>query len=197
VQSRKRNRNEVKPLSGLDVDALLGGKKKNAKISADNPIPEFRQILDKAEDLDVVRDAVKQLSNIIDEQIKNSFSDLAYGRALEEISVLRDEMIEFEEPGIYNEFLRALKSKLLSDELGGDRKEMWDLIRKNHLGLVEKKTSERSSVTEEEAEIVSIPITFSTFSHGHKLKRNAVSVGKVIRIACVVQQLFFCHTTTR
>lgn len=196
MQSRKRNRNEVKPLSGLDVDALLGVKKKKAKISADNPIPEFRQILDKAEDLDVVRDAVKQLSNIIDEQIKNSFSDLAYGRALEEISVLRDEMTEFEEPGIYNAFLRALKSKLLSDELGGDRKEMWDLIRKNHLGLVEKKTSERSSVTEEEAKIVSITITFSTFSRGQKLKHNAVSVGKVIRVACVVQRFVFCHTTT-
>ena len=155
VQSRKRNRNEVKPLSGLDVDALLGGKKKKAKISPDNPIPEFRQMLDQAEDLDIVRDAVKQLCSIIEQQIKDSFSDLAYGRAIEELSVLRDEMIELEEPRIYNDSVRALKQKLLSDELGGDRREMWDLVRKNHLGLVEKKVSERSSVTEEEAKLVS------------------------------------------
>ena len=112
-------------------------------------------MLDKAEELEVVHDAVKQLSNIIEQQIKDSFSDLAYGRALEEINVLRDEMIELEEPGIYNDFLRNFKQKLLSEELGGDRREMWDLIRKNHLGLVEKKASERSSVTEEEAKIVS------------------------------------------
>ena len=163
VQSRKRNRNEVKPLSGLDVDALLGNKMKKAKISSDNPIPDFRQMLDMAEDLDVVRDAVKQLSSIIEQQIKDSFSDLAYGRALEEVNVLRDEMTELEEPGIYNDFLRALKPKLLSDELGGDRRDMWDLIRKSHLGLVEKKTSERSSVTEEEAKIVSGAIIVFVF----------------------------------
>ena len=121
-------------------------------------------MLDNAEDLDVIHDAVKQLSNVIQQQIKDSFSDLAYGRALEEINVLRDEMTELEEPGIYNDFLRALKSKLLSDELGGDRREMWDLIRINHLGLVEKKNSERSSVTEEEAKIVSHVMIFVTLA---------------------------------
>ena len=137
-------------------------------------------MLDKAEDLDVVHDAVKQLSGIIEQQITESFSDLAYGRALEEINILRDEMTELEEPGIYNDFLRALKRRLLSDELGGDRREMWDLIRKNHLGLVEKKSSERSSVTEEEAKIVSDALIGVACSGEMGTDADAVSVGEMI-----------------
>ena len=137
------------------MHAILGGKKSKARISPENPIPEFRQTLDQAEELDTVRDAVKQFCAIIEQRVKDSFSDLAYGRAIEELGVLRHEMIELEEPGIYNDSIQALKRKLLSDELGGDRREMWDLVRKNHLGLIEKKTSEQSSVTEAEAKAVS------------------------------------------
>ena len=152
VQSRKRNRNEIKPLSGLDVGALLGhNKSKKIKITRENPIPEFRQALDPAESEEAIRDAVKQLSVIIEAQIKDSFGDIAYGKAVEELSVMRSEMVEMEEPGLYNEFIRSLKGKLLGEELGGDRREMWYEIRKNKLGLIEKKISNESSVDEDEA----------------------------------------------
>ena len=92
-----------------------------------------------------------QLSAIIDEQIKDSFGDVAYGKAAEELSVMRSEMIDMDEPDIYNEVIRALKDKLLREELGGDRREMWVEIRKNKLGLIDKKGSPISSVEEEEA----------------------------------------------
>lgn len=152
VQSRKRNRNEIKPLSGLDVGALLGNNKsKKIKITRENPIPEFRQALDTTESEDEVRDAVKQLSTIIEAQIKDSFGDIAYGKAVEELDLMRNEMIDMEEPGLYNEFIKTLKGKLLGEELGGDRREMWYEIRKNKLGLIEKKSSDKSNVDEDEA----------------------------------------------
>ena len=154
VQSRKRNRNEIKPLSGLDVGALLGNNKKNPKnlqITRENPIPEFRQALDNAESVDTIRDAVKQLSGIIEAQIRDSFGDIAYGKAVEELSTMRSEMIEMEEPEAYNEVVRGLKGKLLGEELGGDRREMWLEIRRNKLGLIERKSSDKSGVEEEEA----------------------------------------------
>lgn len=152
VQSRKRNRNEIKPLSGLDVGALLGNKRpKIIKITRENPIPEFKQALDTADSEEAVRDAVRQLSTIVEAQIKDSFGDIAYGKAVEELSVMRSEMIDMEEPGAYNEFVRALKGKLLGEELGGDRKDMWYEIRKNRLGLIDKKSMNKSSVDEEEA----------------------------------------------
>lgn len=78
-----------------------------------------------------------------------------YGRAVEEISVMRSETTELEEPSVYNDFMRALKRKLLGEELGGDRREMWGLIRKHGLGLIETKISERSEVGEDEARKVS------------------------------------------
>lgn len=113
-------------------------------------------MLDKAEDASSIRDAVGQLATIIEGQIRDSFSDINYGRATEEITVMRDEMIELEEPAVYDEFVRALKRKLLAGELGGDRREMWEEIRKNHLGLVEKRHLESSKVGEEEAKEVSL-----------------------------------------
>ena len=57
-----------------------------------------------------------------------------------------------DEPALYNDFLRELKQKLLAGELGGERKEMWWLVRVNRLGLIQKRESEQSDVTEEDAE---------------------------------------------
>lgn len=153
ARSRKRNRNDIKPLSGLDVGALLGNNddRKKIKITPENPIPEFRQALDAAKSVDELRDAVKQLSTVIETQIRDSFGDIAYGKAVEELSTMRSEMIDMEEPEAYNEFVRTLKRKLLGEELGGDRREMWVEIRKNKLGLIEKKISDKSGVDEDEA----------------------------------------------
>ncbi|KAL8847322.1 MAG: hypothetical protein Q9221_007638 [Calogaya cf. arnoldii] len=151
VQGRKRNRNEVKPLSGLDVEALLGGNRKKTKVSAQNAIPDFRRLLDSAESIDAIRDAAQQLGKIIEGRIKDSFGDIAYARALEEIKTLREEMTEMEEPTLFNDFARQLKRKLLSEELGGNRKDFWWEYRKSKLGLIDKKAAETSDATEEDA----------------------------------------------
>lgn len=151
AQSRRRNRNEIKPLSGLDVNALLGTKPKKPKITPENPIPEFRQALDVAKSHDAFVEAAHQIGSIIETRIKDSFGDVNYNRAIEELGVMREEMIEMESPMIWNEYIEGLKGKLLGDELGGDRREMWWEVKKNKLGLIERKSSERSSVTEEEA----------------------------------------------
>ena len=155
TQSRKRTRNEIKPLSGLDVNALLGGstsqKPKRPKITPSNPIPEFKQALDASDSVDTIRDAAHQLSAIIETQISESFGDVAYNRALEELRVMREELIEMEEPACFNEIVRELKRKILAGELGGKRREMWALVRRERLGLVEKRVSAQSDVGEEEA----------------------------------------------
>lgn len=92
---------------------------------------------------------------------------MLYERALEELGVLRQEMVEMEEPGVWNEYLHSLKRKLLAGELGGDRREMWEKVRKGgaRLGLIEKKVSKVSEVSEEEAKEVSemLPPSFLFF----------------------------------
>lgn len=148
----------MKPLSGLNVDELLGREKKS-KLSRDNPIPEFKRMLDFSEDPNAIQDAAKQMATIIEAQIKDSFGDNAYGQAIEELGVLRQELTDLEEPGIYNNFVRALKEKLLAGGLGVERRDMWWEIRKNQLGLIEKGDgpgkSPISDVSQEQAKQVS------------------------------------------
>jgi ATP-dependent DNA helicase 2 subunit 2 len=154
AKGRKRNREADKPLSGLDVDELLH-REKRTKISPNNAIPEFKQMLSTAETIDAIRDAVSQMEEIIEDQIRNSFADANYDRVIEELGVLREELVAYEEPVLFNDFLRKLKDKMLKEELGGDRQELWWLIRRHRVGLIDKKTSERADVTEEEAREVS------------------------------------------
>jgi ATP-dependent DNA helicase 2 subunit 2 len=154
-KGRKRGRDIEKPLSGLDVEKLLGSEKR-MKISADNAIPEFRQLLATTEDTGAIEDASKQMITIIENYIKHSTGDSGYARAAEAIRVMREELDELEEPGIFNDFMRRLKKKILKGELGGERREMWWQIRRNRLGLIDKKSNPQSDITEEDAKAVGL-----------------------------------------
>ncbi|EFE30117.1 uncharacterized protein ARB_03459 [Trichophyton benhamiae CBS 112371] len=164
VKGRKRNRITDKPLSGLDVDALLQGEKRQ-RISPENAIPEFKQALANTDDINTVKESVKQMCAIIENQIKHSLGDANYDRVVEYIGTMRDELISFEEPDLYNDFIRELKRKLLDDKLGEDRRELWWLIRKKRIGLIDDKLVEISKVTEQEAKEVCIyPIPTPIFA---------------------------------
>lgn len=123
-------------------------------MSTQNAIPDFRRLLDSAESIEALRDAAQQLGNIIEGRIKDSFGDIAYARALEEIKTLREEMIEMEEPVLFNNFARQLKRKLLAEELGGNRKDFWWEYRKSKLGLIDSKAAATSDAREEDARSV-------------------------------------------
>ena len=111
-------------------------------------------MLDKAEDPSVIEEAARQLSNIIESRIRDNFGYNSDGQVIAELSVLRDEMTEMEEPKIYNDFIAQLKRRLLAEQLGGDRKELWWKIRHSGLGLIEKTSSPQSTVTDDEAKKV-------------------------------------------
>ncbi|TLD23261.1 hypothetical protein PspLS_07299 [Pyricularia sp. CBS 133598] len=153
----KRQREVVKPISGLDVDALLNNsgngssKTKRAKISAENSVPEFKQMLASADKVETIENATKQMGEVVTSFINTSMGDMNYDRAAENMRVMRDELVALEEPVFYNDFLKSLKTRIVSGELNGDRREMWWRIKFEKLGLITKKESEVSSVTEEEA----------------------------------------------
>jgi len=151
VKGRKRNREVDKPLSGLNVDNLFRQQPKRTKISPENAIPEFKQMLARAEDIEDIKDAAKQMSSIVEHQIEDSFGGSNYARAVEQLGVMRSELTEMEEPVLYNDVLRSLKKKIMAEGLGMDQREMWWAIRKNRMGLIDKRISSVSDVTEEEA----------------------------------------------
>ncbi|KAF2264937.1 SPOC domain-like protein [Lojkania enalia] len=139
-----------KPLSGLDVDALLGNPKR-VKIEADNLIPTFKQALAATDDLEAIQSAVDEMCRNVRSLISRSIGESGYGRALEAIRVMREEITELEEPDIFNTFIRDLKKDILEGKLNGDRREMWWRIRGSKYGLIDKKRSIVSDVSEEEA----------------------------------------------
>lgn len=161
AKGRRRYREAEKPLSGLDVDALLNSTQssstngkdaaKRRQIDPKNAIPEFKRILDRSTTEDESRDAVRQMSRLVHDLIKSSFGDQHYDRALEMLGVMRQEMIEYEWPEFYNEALQDLKSKIFQEELGGDRTEFWTALRRGRLGLIDHDQSEASKVSKDEA----------------------------------------------
>lgn len=91
---------------------------------------------------------------VIESHVKHSLGDSNYGRAVEGLRVLREELTAYEEPRLYNTYVRALKAKLLSGKLDGDRQEMWWLVRRHRLGLVTWRESDLSAVEDDEANTV-------------------------------------------
>lgn len=155
VAKPKRARESIKPLSGLDVDALLGRPKK-VTISPDNSIPQFKQAIAAAEELSEIEDAAHQIGDVVRSLITDSFADSQYDRVLENIGVMREQLVEMEEPALYNTFVTDLKKRLLSGELGGDRRDMWLRIKDSKLGLIDASQSEVSKVTKDQSDEVCI-----------------------------------------
>ncbi|KAM7202081.1 ATP-dependent DNA helicase, partial [Naviculisporaceae sp. PSN 640] len=152
AQGKRWKKEAVKPLSGLDIDSLLGQNRQTKTISAENAIPEFKQTIATADDDSVVEDAVKQMGQIIRKLIEDSFADVLYPRAAENLRVVREELIGLELPGVYNKLLTSLKKSILTGELNGDRREMWfKYIIGGKLSLITSEESEVSDVTEEQA----------------------------------------------
>lgn len=146
-----------KPLSGLDVDALLsngssaGPSRDTTNISKDNAIPEFKQAMGRATSMETMYDLSEQLGSIVKDLVRSSFGENGYNRALEAMRILREEAVDLEEPGLYNKFVKEFKAELEAGRLGGERAQMWYLVRTHKLGLITLKESQGGEVSEESA----------------------------------------------
>jgi hypothetical protein len=135
-------------------------------------------MLETTEDPNGIIEAATQFSAIIEKHIIASFGDSMYSRALEEMDVLRGEMLEMEEPQLWNTWIRELKDKLLRGKLGEGREELWWKMRKERLGLITHEEDKMSDVTENEAKLVcmvmsetcgnSLTFRFSSYHHDNK-----------------------------
>lgn len=65
--------------------------------------------------------------------------------------MMREEATDLEVPEHYNEWMKKLKIEILKEELNGDRKDMWFMIRANRMGLIQSKECGASKVGEDEA----------------------------------------------
>ncbi|KAK5636689.1 hypothetical protein RRF57_012401 [Xylaria bambusicola] len=164
AQGRKAKGDKPRPISGLDIDALLKQpENKRAQISPDKAIPEFKQKVEIADNQADIEDAMKQMGAIIRGIVTKSFSDQDYERAVEHIGVMKETAIDYEYPDLFNKFMVDFKSRLLSGEFGGNRRELWWRIKSVKLGLIDSNASEPSKVTPEEAAAVSKTLSETLF----------------------------------
>lgn len=167
----KRQREPSKPISNIDIDAILaeGLLSRKKQITHDNSIPEFKQALRllsmESDDEKHFVTAVDNMKEVIYSLVRDSMGDQHYDRALENIGVMREQLIGLEVPGLYNDFLQDLKTKLKSGALGDDRRDFWVKIRyPGRLGLIHKGQSEYSDVTDDDARKVSSPFSIAVLS---------------------------------
>lgn len=135
------------------MDALLGNSRQG-QISPENAIPDFKNALETADSEAALEDASKQMGTIIRSLVTDSFGDSKYSQAIECCGVMREELINMDEPNLFNIFVRELKKQLLSGALGGDRRDFWFKLRWARLGLVDSIQSESSDVAPEAADEV-------------------------------------------
>jgi len=150
----------ITPLSGLDVDALLGPRDKRKKIAPKTAITDFKHILrskeNEPESDKFYSEAIKEFGTVICQLIKDSTGDLNYELAISYINAMRQEVIEeIEEAEAYNDFMLDLKKKILAtSELGDDRKDFFYELKKAKLGLVSVDDEPKGGVSAEEVAAV-------------------------------------------
>ena len=146
----RRTKDVIKPLSGLDVDALLKTDHRT-EIKPENAIPEFKQALSVADSEEKIREATRQMGAIGKGLVEGRVGVSGYARAIADLGTMREELVDLEMPGFYNDFMKEFKEEILGGKLGGDRREFWFEVRKGGLGLVTKNESEVSDVRDDEA----------------------------------------------
>ncbi|KAK3069934.1 ATP-dependent DNA helicase yku80 [Teratosphaeriaceae sp. CCFEE 6253] len=138
----RRRKDAPKPLSELDVGALLAQdpKRKSKRIDPNNAIPEFLQVIQGATvdgaDEAAVQDACNQMKKIVFDWITHSVGESRYRQAIEALSVVREEVTDMELPRLYNGIMVELRTKLVKGELGGERGDMRRMIDRSGLGLI-------------------------------------------------------------
>lgn len=172
----KWKRGAAKPESGRAVEPqfdiagmLKAGEEATArlkqgkpKMDKDNSIPMFKQLVQQLAEADNdngIEAVTSSMGDVVRSLIKDSMGDANYDRAIENIGELRDACIGLEVPELYNDFLRDLKSKILSDALGKGRRYMWAKLRataSGRLGLIAKSESEVSGITDEEKQVSTV-----------------------------------------
>lgn len=148
AKGTRGKREVIKPLSGLNIEALLL-KNKPKKISRENAVPDFKQMLVAPETDEAVAAAVDGMAEIVRELLLAT-GDVKQDQAQENIKVMREAMIDFEFPDLYNDFIKDLKKRIFNKEFG-NRREFWQNIKHAKLGLIDTDILPVSDVSPEEA----------------------------------------------
>lgn len=105
------------------------------KTPTSDPVSRFLHEIENALDLNSVHTAAFIFGAAIEDQIWCSSCEPPYTSVVKQLRVLRKTMVEMEEPGIWNTWIKELKSKLLQEKKN-DCRELWLAMKTGGLGLI-------------------------------------------------------------
>ncbi|XP_062609734.1 X-ray repair cross-complementing protein 5-like [Saccostrea cucullata] len=148
-----KQKEEEEPSSKkVKLDDDLGGglagmtKADVTEVGTVTPVDDFITLINQR-DADRFEEASKQMQQRVEQLVTDSFGPQFYGKASDCLKALREQSIKKSEPTLYNNFMKKFKDFLI--EKG--RRDFWELIVDEKLGLITKTESEDSRVTLEEA----------------------------------------------
>ncbi|XP_062604717.1 X-ray repair cross-complementing protein 5-like [Saccostrea cucullata] len=148
-----KQKEEEEPSSKkIKLDDDLGGglagmtKADVTEVGTVTPVDDFITLINQR-DADRFEEASKQMQQRVEQLVTDSFGPQFYGKASDCLKALREQSVKKSEPTLYNNFMKKFKDFLI--EKG--RRDFWELIVDEKLGLITKTESEDSRVTLEEA----------------------------------------------
>ncbi|CAL3964795.1 unnamed protein product [Diplocarpon coronariae] len=148
-KGKRGERETVTPLSKLDIDALLLQNGRKKEVSRENAEAEFIQMLENPDEPAIAK-ATNEMAGHIRYYLKTLTGNNNFGKVFSLLKAFRNEMVELEFPGIYNNFLRDLKDEVANGDFG-DRREFWLQFRRSVCGLIVNELPD-TVVTVQEAE---------------------------------------------
>jgi hypothetical protein len=96
----------------------------------------------------------KEMESVIKDVITKSYADTSYDKAIKAVQAYRSEAIDvrlfttvlmifqLDEPRQFNEYLQSLKEDLLAGKLNGNRRDFWNKMKSEKIGLITFEESE-------------------------------------------------------
>jgi ATP-dependent DNA helicase 2 subunit 2 len=94
------------------------------------------------------------MESVIKDVITKSYADTSYDKAIKALQAYRSEAIDvrlfvtvlmifqLDEPRQFNEYLQSLKEDLLAGKLNGNRRDFWNRMKSEKIGLITFEESE-------------------------------------------------------
>jgi ATP-dependent DNA helicase 2 subunit 2 len=121
-QSLSINADDINALAGKKFN-FLDEEETTRNISPVSPIEDFKKMITDRT-VDLVEDAIKQMTGIIRRFINDSLKGNFYDKALECLKVLRKGCIDEDECDAFNEFIHDLREKCKE----GKHQDFWKMV---------------------------------------------------------------------
>ncbi|KAI8967494.1 SPOC like C-terminal domain-containing protein [Mycotypha africana] len=143
-------------LSGMSGDSSTSMMDNKAeRVGLNHPVEDFKSLLNRSSDVDMVIPAMKQMIEAIHELLKISFGNQNYRKVIKCLKALKETAMAEEEAVLYNTHVRELKQWCDLPDKFSPHRELWEMMKKNNLGLLTNKDTtdtDIANITQEMAE---------------------------------------------